>query len=316
MGDYNEYLVDLVDRFWRYRDTRFANDQDIFDERDRRDMRPPVFSVSNEERNVIVDPQLSQVEACQVRRKLPPGEMHRWFRSMKSSQALAQSIFANLGAMKLCSALQMVTTDEGCHPFQGISADGSSLTLERSVTALGERRSTSIDISVHGPLNVAIECKLAEGDVGHCSRPKLSEERPGHCDGSYRCQHGRSERCALTALGIMYWKFVPRLFKWRADQDHAECPLRLTYQLVRNVLAASVCEDGEIIPGFAVLLFDERNPEFHKEGHGGRAFAAVKDALREPDRLQRLSWQTVMQTLRKVPRLQWLESELSEKYGL
>jgi hypothetical protein len=218
--------------------------------------------------------------------------------------------------MKLCAALQVVTTDEGCHPFQGISPDGSSLTLERSVTALREPRPTSIDISVQGPLNVVIECKLAEPDVGHCSRPKLSEDKPNHCDGSYRCQHGRKERCALAVLGIKYWKFVPRLFKWRADQDQAICPLRSTYQLVRNALAASIGEDGEVVPGFAVLLFDERNPAFHKDGRGGRAFAAVKDALREPDHLQRLSWQTVMQALRKVPRLQWLKSELTEKYGL
>jgi hypothetical protein len=316
MGDYNEYLVDLVNRFWTYRSTRFANEQAIFDKRDRRGMRPPVLSRNHELRNVIVDPQLSQSEACQVRRMLPPGERHRWFRSMRSSQALVQSVFANLCAMKLCAALQVVTTDEGCHPFQGISPDGSSLTLERSVTALREPRPTSIDISVQGPLNVVIECKLAEPDVGHCSRPKLSEDKPNHCDGSYRCQHGRKERCALAVLGIKYWKFVPRLFKWRADQDQAICPLRSTYQLVRNALAASIGEDGEVVPGFAVLLFDERNPAFHKDGRGGRAFAAVKDALREPDHLQRLSWQTVMQALRKVPRLQWLKSELTEKYGL
>ncbi len=316
MGDYNEYLVDLVDRFWRYRSTRFATEQTIFDETARRDTRPPVFSHNHELRNVIVDTQLSQSEACQVHCMLSPGQRHRWFGSMRSSQALVQSVFANLCAMKLCAALQVIATDEGCHPFQGISADGSSLSLERSVTALGEPRPTSIDISVQGPPNVAMECKLAEYDVGHCSRPELSEDEPDYCDGSYRCQHGRKERCALAVLGIKYWKFVPRLFKWRADQDHTICPLRSTYQLVRNVLAASIGEDGEVVPGFAVLLFDERNPEFHTNGRGGRAFAVLKDALQEPDRLQRLSWQTVMQTLRRIPRLQWLTSELTDKYGL
>jgi hypothetical protein len=85
---------------------------------------------------------------------------------------------------------------------------------------------------------------------------------------------------------------------------------------VRNVPAASVGDDDEVVPGFAVLLFDERNPEFHKDRRGGRAFSAVKDALLEPDRLQRLSWQTVMQGTRKVPRLHWLMSELGGKYGL
>ena len=94
------------------------------------------------------------------------------------------------------------------------------------------------------------------------------------------------------------------------------CPLRFTYQLVRNVLAASIDERGEVIPGYAVLLVDERNPAFHANGGGGRVFTDVKAALREPERLQRLSWQTIMEALRKVPRLQWLTTELSAKYGL
>jgi hypothetical protein len=318
VGDYDEYLNDLVNRFWSYRSTRFSNEQTIFDQSDRRDMRPPVFSRDHALRNVLVDPQLSQSEAHQVCRMLSPKERHRWFGSMKSSQALVQSVFGNLCALKLCSALEMITTDEGSHPFHGISPDGASLTLEMSVTTLGEPRPTSIDISVQGPLNIAIECKLAESDVGHCSRPNMNEDDPDHCDGSYRSQHSRRERCALTALGIKYWNFIPRLFTntWRADQDHVKCPLRSTYQLVRNVLAASIGDGGEVVPGFAVLLFDDRNPEFQKDGAGGRAFAAVKDALIEPERLQRVSWQTIMQTLRNAPRLQWLNSELAEKYGL
>ena len=88
MGDYNEYLNDLVDCFWSYRSTRFSSDQTIFDQSDRFDMRPPVLSRNHALRNVLVDPQLSQSEAHQVRRMLPPRERHRWFGSMKSSQAL------------------------------------------------------------------------------------------------------------------------------------------------------------------------------------------------------------------------------------
>jgi Restriction Endonuclease associating with ARP len=235
---------------------------------------------------------------------------------MKSSQALVQSVFGNLCAMKLCSALQAVTTEEGSYPFQEVSPDGSSLALERRVATLGEPRPTSIDISIQGPLKVAVECKLAEYDVGHCSRPNLDEDDPGHCDGSYRCQHGRRERCALTELGVRYWEFVPRLFKWRADQQRDVCPLRSTYQLVRNILAVSIGENGEIVPGFAVLVFDERNPAFRPDGPGGQAFAMVKAALLDSKRLQRLSWQTIMQALLKLPRLQWMTSELEEKYGL
>jgi hypothetical protein len=115
---------------------------------------------------------------------------------------------------------------------------------------------------------------------------------------------------------MRYWDFVPQLFNWQADQDYAKCPLRSTYQLVRNVLAASIGEDGKVIPGFAVLLYDERNPAFQPSGRGSLAFTAVKTALRQPDRLQRIAWQAVIREIRKVRRLTWLTSELKEKYGL
>lgn len=316
MPDYNAYLADQVTRFWSYRNARFANEQAIFDEPCSRGVRPPVFLQGHELKNVIIDPQLADSEARLVLSMLPTHERHRWFRSMKSSQALVQSVFGNLRAMKLCSVLQDVRTEEGFHPFEDITPIGASLSLERTVNNLGEPRLTSVDVSVQGRVNVAIECKLAECDVGHCSRPNLNEKHPEHCDGSYRYQHSRRERCVLTTIGIKYWEYVPPLFTWRTDKDYAACPLRSTYQLVRNVLAASIGASRELVPGVAILLFDERNPEFHKNGAAGIAFATVKHALREPERLQRLSWQTVIQTLSVTPRLQWLRSELADKYGL
>jgi hypothetical protein len=316
MGDYNKYLAGLSDRFWAYRTTRFADEQSIFDQRDLHGMRPPVFLRSQELRNVIVDPRLVLEEANQVRCMLAAEERHRWFGSMKSSQALVQSVFGNLSAMQCLSAIEAISTEEGGHPFRELSQVGSSLDLERRVTAQGEPRPTSIDVWVTASTRVAIECKFTECDVGQCSRPGLKGDDPGHCDGSYRYQRDRDARCVLTTLGVKYWNFVPLLFKWRSDQDHPSCPLLPTYQLVRNVLAASIDENGDLIRGFAVLLYDERNPEFRKSGRGDRAFAAVKNALLEPHRLQRLSWRTVMQAMGKVPRLRWLTSELGAKYGL
>ena len=99
-------------------------------------------------------------------------------------------------------------TEEGQQPFQDISRGGSSLQLERRITTLGEPRPSSIDVSVRGSHNVAIECKLAECDADHCSRPQLDKTDPGHCDGPYKFQHRREERCALTTLGIKYWRFL------------------------------------------------------------------------------------------------------------
>jgi hypothetical protein len=278
MSDYSKYEADLVVRFREYRDAKFSGKPDLFDGK-RGPKSPPVFS--DPSMNIIADPDLSPFEAIELRSMLPKRTRHRWFGSMKSSQALVQSVFGNLRALNLCSALEHLKTEDGVQPFQGISPYGQSLFFERITTTLGESntRSTSVDVWVQGPPSVAIECKLAEPDIGRCSRPHRSKDDEEYCNGSYSCQHGRRKRCALVELGIKYWDFVPKLFKWGADEDHKPCPLHSTYQLVRNVLAASIDEDGAVVPGFAVLLADERNPAFQENGKGGIAFAAVRDAL-------------------------------------
>jgi len=236
---------------------------------------------------------------------------------MKSSQALAQTVFGNLCAAERFAVLDDLATEEGARPFQGISADPRLLCLERAVTWLGEPRPTSIDVSICGNPAVAIECKFTEGEVGSCSRPKLNESEADHCSGAYQLQRGRSVRCALTFRQIKYWHFTPMLFDWDANADHAVCPMRSTYQLVRNILAASVARDGNVVEGFALLLYDDRNPAFQLGGRGYTAYDEVKTALvaGHRHRLQRLSWQTLVAKLRTDDRLRWLTSELQEKYG-
>jgi len=50
------YLEDINGRLWRYREARFpGNEQWVFDEPQRRGMRPPVFAKKYALRNVIVD---------------------------------------------------------------------------------------------------------------------------------------------------------------------------------------------------------------------------------------------------------------------
>lgn len=102
---------------------------------------------------------------------------------------------------------------------------------------------------------------------------------------------------------------------WRADTEHPTCPLRETYQLVRNTLAASFNDDGNLIDGYAVLLYDARNPAFQTGGRGHAAYSSVKAALREPQRLQKMSWQSLLEPLRDHRELEWLMEELCLKYG-
>jgi hypothetical protein len=165
-------------------------------------------------------------------------------------------------------------------------------------------------------------------DIGHCSRPKVPGTIKGvdnptyardHCDGTYTVQHAREERCSLTGIGIRYWAHVPDLFGWAADCDHVPCPLRHTYQLVRNVLAVCTDAASEVIvqgSGHVVLIYDARNPAFTTGGTGEKAYTRGCDALVREDALRRCSWQVITTRLRKTPSFRWLGEALHSKYGL
>ena len=149
---------------------------------------------------------------------------------------------------------------------------GASLVLEHEVRSLGEPRPTSVDVLLEGrSKRVAVECKLTERKFGVCSRTQL---RPGdsnyaeqHCDGNYRIQRGRRERCALTEIGIRYWTYLPYLFDWAADRHLRPCPFSKVYQLARNALAATVSAGGfDRKAGHVLVVYDARNPEYTAGG--------------------------------------------------
>jgi hypothetical protein len=122
----------------------------------------------------------------------------------------------------------------------------------------------------------------------------------------------------LTEVGIRYWEFVPQLFSWSADVDLRPCPLRTSYQLVRNILAATARADGGVSgdKGHAVLIYDARNPAFGPEGEGTKAYTATRKALLNSSMLRRCSWQRLVGHLRGKDVLGWLTEELGLKYGL
>ena len=138
------------------------------------------------------------------------------------------------------------------------------------------------------------------------------------CDGTFTKQRGRRERCALSEIGVLYWEYVPELFKWGTTADLSPCPLYKNYQLVRNVLAACVRSDGTVSAanGHAVLIYDERNPAFQNGGHGFVAFQDTRAALKDPSRLRKCSWQRIIKHLRSKMILPWLTDQLELKYGM
>lgn len=83
--------------------------------------------------------------------------------------------------------------------------------------------------------------------------------------------------------------------------------MRSTYQLVRNVLAACVRDDGSIDhSSHAVILFDDRNPAFFRNGIAEQQWQVAIRAIRRPTQLRRCSWQRLAAHLARAPDLSWL----------
>ena len=213
-------------------------------------------------------------------------------------------------------------SDDGDSLFGAAELTPDSFRMEHKIGYLGEHHSTSLDGFVSGDRRIAIEYKYTETAFGTCSRPRLA---PGdgayaqqHCDGTYSQQRARHERCALTETGVRYWQYVPKLFRFEPDTDMRPCPLNSAYQLVRNVLAIGVREDGSVSAenGHVLLLYDERNPAFMKDGKAHATYSESRAALKRSGMLRKCSWQRITQRMRQTKTLQWLTDELAFKYGL
>jgi len=169
--------------------------------------------------------------------------------SPHSSQALAVSVFGTLAVHPECQVL----VAETLHLMFDWDPQGDGewrVELERDLprSLLGERRPTQVDVLLQNKTSaVLLECKFTEAGGGPCSqtKPLSSGKHKGliQCDGNYREQtnpvNGKTARCALTAKGIRYWKYVPRYFDLDAHVDHEPCPFSgPAYQYMRNTLAA------------------------------------------------------------------------------
>jgi len=314
MSDYESYKQSMLNRFWQFKDKKYKGDHDLFDQPYASDVRPPVFRPEKAYKNVIVKEDLSENIKKSIFNQIPKDKRHRWFRSMTSSQALAQSVFGNLKVLNRLAVLAELIGDNGKPIFIKELNSDTNCILEYIVDYLGEHRPTNVDVIFDGNYQVAVECKLTENEVGPCSAGRQNQ----NCNGQYKAKKGQSERCFKSSIGVKYWQYIPQLYNWSADIDYNPCPLLDTYQLVRNVLAACVNRDGELNHenGHAVLLHDERNPAFQPGGQGSIAWQTVKDALKYPSLLQKCTWQQVVVSIRCEPELDWLSDALFEKYGL
>ena len=295
--DYTGYERALRGRLWAWAD-RYHRDELDGGSRDR---RPPVLDSDAVTRAVLVPSDAAM--ARDIVATLPKRERHRWFRSLKSSQALAQSVFGAVAAFGRLDLLDGVAAECGRPAFLETTRS-TSLVLEHRVGTLGEPRATSVDVLLQGSSRrVAIECKFAEREYGTCSRPRLKPGDPTypeqHCDGNYRVQRNRSERCALTEVGVRYWAYLPDLFEWEAG------------------LAATVTGAGfDPESGHILTVYDTRNPEFAPGGTARRQHDSVIAACRKPGLFRRVTWQRVAAALAAAPELAYLTAGLEGKYGI
>ena len=313
--DYTGYERALRERLWEWAD-RYH--RDVLDGGSR-DRRAPVLNSDAVNRAVLV-PSDAAI-ARDIMAALPKRERHRWFRSLKSSQALAQSVFGAVAAFGRLDLLDGITAECGRPAFLK-NARGTFLVLEHRVETLGEPRATSVDVLLQGSSRrVAIECKFAERGYGTCSRPRLKPGDPTypeqHCDGNYQVQRNRSERCALAEIGVRYWAYLPDLFEWEAGGDLVPCPLSPIYQLARNALAATVTSARfDPMSGHVLTVYDARNPEFAPGGAARRQYDSANAACRIPGLFRCVTWQRVAAALAATPELAYLTAGLEGKYGI
>jgi len=321
-SEMSKYKEELCSRYWAYQQEFYPQVKDTFERPFAPGNRAPVFLKTKAENNLLFQPSASALEIQNLVNIYPPRARHRWFTSMNSSQALAQSILGNLKIHHKLDCLKNIKDSFGNFVFSPATISSVLFQMEYTINYLGEPRPTSLDGFIPGDYKIAIECKFTEADFGHCSRPSLKEKdstyETEYCNRSYTCQNGRKSRCSLTEIGVKYWQYIPDIFTWKTDKDLSLCPLFHNYQIVRNVLAACVKPDGKVSlkNGHSVIIYDERNPAFKDKGLCITAYNETQNALKNHEILKKCSWQQITDIMRVNKILPWLTRQLEDKYGL
>ena len=112
MGAYNDYLSAVVDRFWAYAEREFGDRPELFERSERSPKRSPVFGVGAAEHNLLYPPRAEPKLRHAIVTSLHTSERHRHFASMRSSQALAQSVFGSLAVLGKAGVLAGLSSDD------------------------------------------------------------------------------------------------------------------------------------------------------------------------------------------------------------
>ena len=106
-----EHVETVTRTLWTYADRRHEGELDG----GKREGRPPVFARSLASNNVLVP--ADRRKADDICAAIPTGKRHRWFPSMRSFQALAQSVFGAIRAFDRLDLLEDVIAECGRSAF-------------------------------------------------------------------------------------------------------------------------------------------------------------------------------------------------------
>ena len=144
MTTYADYEKTMLRSLWTWADRHHGGELDG----GKRQGRPPVLASKFALKGVLVPP--NGTTANDIRTAIPVSQRHRWFRSLKSSQALTQSVFGAIRVFDRLDLLQNVSAECG-RPAFFEDHRGTTLDFEHEVHCLGEPRPTSIDVLLRGP---------------------------------------------------------------------------------------------------------------------------------------------------------------------
>jgi hypothetical protein len=223
---------------------------------------------------------LTPHEADAIRSNLFPSARHivdvlparKWHRDRaknvtasrnNSSQALALDVFVTINGLKSRTDIAEAWTRHLAIPSMGIIDIEPE--AEIPTTLLHEPRCTQVDVVLHGTSATSlVECKFTESDGGHCSQTVKRELKSGssaaQCNGRYEPQRNpindKVGSCALTAKGVKYWTWIPRVLKIDPNVEHRPCPFAGgAYQWMRNLVAARAMMGVSNLPHSFIIVY-------------------------------------------------------------
>jgi POLQ-like helicase len=263
--------------------------------------------------NLILPDEVGQYVEAERAARRPRREgfpLHKWAHHGLSSQVMLLNLVGPLVVRNDMEPLREAFTQAGI-PWPSGTISARFEVENRKVFKEAHGQPTSIDLVIDGELGSAplyVEAKFVEQEFGVCS-----VFEGGDCDG--RNPASDHSMCYLHHIGREYWTLLEKHgFLRGALASSPTCAMSSYYQFFREVLFAVYNH------GYFVLLYDERNPTFVRDGAPGRRgllpflTSLVPEDLRE--RIKSVTVQMVFAAIVASGQHDDWRDKFARKYGL